>query len=552
MLDPEAQAQIQDFIHVLKKRKWMMLMPAIFFLTLGSAFAVIVPKKYVVETKIGIRPSRVATDFQLRNPQQSAAAREVPNVEHHIINRERIKKVIEGDLENWPEYHRAGQLDQRDIISKVMDNLEIDMDEKDKKASLSSTFVKIIYRDPVMERAPLFLNQLREAWIEDVVAWDLTELKREHAAYFDQKAKAERELTELENSQFELCRELQIDPSDLVLDKNSRPGALNDFVYADLLTERSRRTVAEQARENAQGRLERLQDLYDLEPETAYEERVDEGIDFDKEVRAAMLEIEKLNAALDKLTPLNTRYRDIERKIADAQARIEGMQARAREGGSIKVPIPNPRKLEFAQELNELKTEVAGLEREIRRSDVKIDELDKEIRGRTKKYEDLYLLQNELNIAKQAYEKVSLALNETALSVAALEEGAGRPYSIAEDAAADPKKVEPNPWMIVIFTGLMGLAFGMFLSLVVEYGHNSYRTVTELAGVMSVPVLGAIEPIVTQAELRKVQFRRAMVGFSTAILIGGVAWIMYMYKFSPEKLPVEIQQALDTIELNLR
>jgi len=25
-----------------------------------------------------------------------------------------------------------------------------------------------------------------------------------------------------------------------------------------------------------------------------------------------------------------------------------------------------------------------------------------------------------------------------------------------------------------------------------------------------------------------------------------------MYKFSPEKLPVEIQQALDTIELNLR
>ena len=123
---------------------------------------------------------------------------------------------------------------------------------------------------------------------------------------------------------------------------------------------------------------------------------------------------------------------------------------------------------------------------------------------------------------------------------------------MAEDAAADPDEVEPNPWLIVGFTAMLGLAFGMFVSLIIEYGHNSYRTVTELASVMSVPVLGAIEPIVTQAELRKAQFRRAMVGFSTAILIGGVAWIMYMYKFSPEKLPVEIQQALDTIELNLR
>ena len=94
----------------------------------------------------------------------------------------------------------------------------------------------------------------------------------------------------------------------------------------------------------------------------------------------------------------------------------------------------------------------------------------------------------------------------------------------------------------------------MYLSDIFTVSANlaGVPAVTELASVMSVPVLGAIEPIVTQAELRRVQFRRAMVGFSTAVLIGGVAWIMYMYKFAPEKLPIEIQQALDTIELNLR
>ncbi len=552
MLEPQAQAQIQDFIHVLKKRKWMMLMPCLFFLTLGSAFAVIIPKKYVVETKIEIKPARVSTDYQLRNPNQSAAAREVPNAEHHIKNIMRITKVIEGDLESWPEYHRAGPLDQSEFVKMVRDNLEIDMDEKDKKASLSSTFVKIIYQDPVMERAPRFLNQLRDTWIEDVVAFDLLALKKEHAAYFDQKALAQKELTELESRQFELGRELQIDPQALVIRPTGRPGPDNDFVYNDLLTQRTRRSEAWQSLENAQGQLERLQQMYDLEPPETFEDRVDDGVDQGKDISEALLEITKMEEVRDRLTPLNTRYKEIGRKIAGLEERIADMQANEREGGSIKVAVPNERKLELAKERDEKQTAVAGYEREIRRADELIAELDKEIAGRTKKYEDLHQLSTDLNLARQNYETVSLALADTGRSVAILEEGAGRPYSIAEDAKADPKAVEPNPWFIVFFTGLLGLAFGMFLSLIVEYGHNSYRTVTELAGVMSVPVLGAIEPIVTQAELRRVQFRRAMVGFSTAILVGGVAWVMYMYKFSPERLPVEIQQALDTIELNLR
>ena len=134
MIDPQAQAQIQDFVHVLKKRKWLMLMPCLLFVTLGSVFAIIVPKKYVVETKIEIKPTRVITDYQLRNPNQSAAAREVPNAEHHIKNLERIKKVIENDLQLWPEYQRATGIEQRDFLKLVRDNLEVDMDAKDKKA----------------------------------------------------------------------------------------------------------------------------------------------------------------------------------------------------------------------------------------------------------------------------------------------------------------------------------------------------------------------------------------------------------------------------------
>ena len=367
MIDPQAQAQIQDFVHVLKKRKWLMLMPCLFFVTLGSVFAIIVPKKYVVETKIEIKPTRVITDYQLRNPNQSAAAREVPNAEHHIKNLERIKKVIENDLQLWPEYQRATGIEQRDFLKLVRDNLEVDMDAKDKKASLSSTFVKVIYRDPVMDRAPLFLNRLRDTWIEDVVAWDLTALKKERTAYSDQKAKAQTNLQSLESRQFELCRELGIDPQSLVISPNARPGPENDFVYADLLAARGRRSEARQALENSQGQLEQLRRLYELEPDERFEDRVDGGVDFKKEIATAMKEIAQLDQARSRMTPLNTRYQEIERKIVSLEEEIADLQARERDGGSVKVPVPNEKKLELGQKRDELETQVAGFSREIER-----------------------------------------------------------------------------------------------------------------------------------------------------------------------------------------
>jgi len=552
MLDAQAQAQIQDFVHVLKKRKWMILMPCLFFVTLGSAFAAIVPKKYRVDTEIEVKPTRVQTDYQLRNPYESAAAREIPNATKHIKNNNRVRRVIEGDLENWPEYHRASKAVQRDIIESVVDDLEVDMDEKDKKAQVSSTFVRIIYRDPVQARAPLFLNQLREAWLEDVVAWDLTELKKERDAYFNQKAEAENALGGLQSLYFELRRELNLDPRALVERQDGRAGPDNDFIYAQLLTEHERRTEALQALESSRGQLEQLDELFDMEPEQVFEERRDDGVSYKKEIGTALAEIDEHLAVRDRITPQNSRYKEIERDIADLRKRILSLEALERGGGSIQVTVPNERKREFGRLREEKQTELAGYARVIARADDRIQEYQKDIAGRTKKYEDLHQLENQMRIAQEEFDVVARELARTERSVAILEEGSGRPYSIAKDAESDADAVEPNPWIIVALTALLGLAFGMFLALIVEYGSNSYRTVTELAGVMSVPVLGAIEPIVTHAELRKAQFRRAMVGFSTAILVGGIAWITYMYKFSPEKLPVEIQQALTTIELNLR
>ena len=56
----ETRGQLQDFLDVLRRRKWQVLLPALFVAALGAAFAVIVPKKYVVTTQVELRPIGVS------------------------------------------------------------------------------------------------------------------------------------------------------------------------------------------------------------------------------------------------------------------------------------------------------------------------------------------------------------------------------------------------------------------------------------------------------------------------------------------------------------
>ncbi|MBJ22806.1 MAG: hypothetical protein CL933_25630, partial [Deltaproteobacteria bacterium] len=51
----EAPGQLQEFLQVLKKRRWQALLPFGFILTLGVCFAIVVPRKYKVTTQVELR-----------------------------------------------------------------------------------------------------------------------------------------------------------------------------------------------------------------------------------------------------------------------------------------------------------------------------------------------------------------------------------------------------------------------------------------------------------------------------------------------------------------
>ncbi len=54
-VEVESSGQIEEFLGVLKRRLWVIVLPAALSTAIGVCFSVLVPKKYVVETRVLVR-----------------------------------------------------------------------------------------------------------------------------------------------------------------------------------------------------------------------------------------------------------------------------------------------------------------------------------------------------------------------------------------------------------------------------------------------------------------------------------------------------------------
>ena len=108
----EQQGQLQEFLAVLSRRKWQILLPTLVCASLGAFLAVIVPKKYVTSTQVELRPVSVAQ-----------ASKEPGNAPFQIKAMERVKKVVT-DLQNR-EYLALSPDAQRDFLEDVQEDIKV-------------------------------------------------------------------------------------------------------------------------------------------------------------------------------------------------------------------------------------------------------------------------------------------------------------------------------------------------------------------------------------------------------------------------------------------
>lgn len=224
----ESQTQLQDFLEVLKRRKWQVLLPALVVLSLGAAFAVIVPKKYVARTQVELRPVGI-----------SISAKDGANASFQIRSWNRIQKVLKERQAS--EFLALAPDEQATYLKRVQDDVRVTVTPT---GTGGATFVNIEYVDVERVFAMEYLRALRTDWIEDVVKRDRNKAQDELQKLLVEKTRFEKQLKEEESKLTELRRVNSLSPTQPT--PGSATARTEDSVFERLNENESKRKAIDQ------------------------------------------------------------------------------------------------------------------------------------------------------------------------------------------------------------------------------------------------------------------------------------------------------------------
>lgn len=530
----ETQGQLAEFLEILSHRRWQLFLPALLVFTLGVSLAVFIPKKYLVATQVEVRPVSVAS-----------TGKEAENAPNQIRAVERIRKVL--DQLKRADYLALGQTERSDFITDVRDDLKV---RTDKPTGATSSFVTLEYTHVDVHFAMDFLKALRDDWKKDVLDRERNRAEDEAARSNEVVNGLESELKREEDELTRLYQRNNISATQPIPGGNNPRAEDPDYERLnknkDLLAQvqidlgRSEVLVAH---------LE--QQLADTPPKLS-EEQLLEGVNTSAEMLAVEQQIVEKQEELSRYKPSHHRYSLIQKELDELGKKKEAIKKLATRTELASLSKPNPQYAELQQQLA-----AARYERD-QRANTKT-QLEKAIKDSSLNVERLYLVYNEIGLHSKRADLLSeqlkaatLKRDEKAMQARALASRLNDPFSITQDVGEPRKPTEPNPWLIVAFALVAGLALGLAIALSAEYGRNCFRGVHDISRVMVAPVLGNVGRILTSRQRRLRSLRRALVGTLCAGVVCVVVFVTWAWARNRDMLSPQLIARIEQLRDKLR
>lgn len=544
----ETTNQVSEFMVIMKRRRWQIILPALFVLSLGSAFAVIVPKKYPVNTTIELIPPRYEGDPMLGNPQQTAHQRELQNAQFQVANYVRILRVIE-DLD-WEDYTQLPTpQDKKEYIERIRDSIEVGVRKKAK--DVGSTFVDVKYSDTDPRRAEELLSGLVSDWIEDIISRDRDTLQRERDILQNERDESQRMYHEALAKQEEIQKQMG---TSWTQDSERDGPREEDPVFAELKEARRERERALADKAQVEAQLANLQERLLQEPETRLKLEQIGGTDYAVEIKEKELQVKAARFELEQggYLPAHSKYQLLHERISQLEEEIRLLEELGDERRQVPRYEPNPERERLQTAILDQQAELRGIQGRINLYEAKITEKEGEHLRRIELNSELVKASAEVSLWRELYNQAQERFRKKQQVVDNIQLAPNNPFRLVEPALADTKPTEPNPYLIVGFCFFAGLALGVGSAAISEFSRNVYRGVGDVSAVISVPVLGVVNQIITKSQRRRAFVRRALVGASCAVVLAGMVFFTWLYATDQKSLPSEVLVEIDRFRMLFR
>lgn len=527
------QRSAKDFIRMLKRRKWLILLPIITMTTAIGYVVYKLPSVYESKSVLTVKPPTIS-DIIVQPLSNSDVSQRIETIKADILSRSSLEPMVA--KYNLFNLERDAGVPMEIIIERMYKNIDIELERNDME---KLAVFNISYSDRTPEAARSVTSDLASKFVSAQVKEST--IQAEDTQTFIDNALGEKKnaLDILENERLTIMMQ-NID----TLPENDRS------IIAQLEGLRKREEIISMEKENLSRDRARFQDninSFNTQMRLVENYGVEDAQSAAKkaadiqESPAYLQLVQKrasLNGELDKMRIIRkfrenhpeviAKKAEIERLGDEIEALKQNTQKRVENASEASVTKAQRQKQQLEIEKRKAESQIIQIESDIRLKDqetaqnsVLISNLESKIDQIPGVKVALDSIDNRYQSAKTEYETLLAKKNNAELQVTRESNAQGETIRVVDPANLPTSPVAPKRVMLTALGGAIGLAIGLFLAALFEIPRLfRIQNVEDAKHYTGLPLLATVPPLLTHNEIawrKRSHWLKVLTGIAAAI-----------------------------------
>jgi polysaccharide chain length determinant protein (PEP-CTERM system associated) len=496
-----------DYIEILKRRKWSLILPALIIFLVAAVVALTLPSIYKSTATILIEEQEIPADF-VATTVTSFVEQRLQSINQRVMTYTKLLDIIN-------RYKLYQDLREKRTTEEIVEKMSEDilfepisvesMDRRTGRPTTATIAFTLAYEGKHPQTVQQVTNVLTSLFL------------RENLEVRERQTKETSKFIEAEMGK------VQVD-----LDKVER--AIAQFKEKHINELPSLLQLNLQSLQNVQTSIERLNEqLRGLKEKKEYlgSQLADVQPNLGQERRSRLEEL-KL-----QLVYLKSRFSDEYPDVIKAKAEIAEIENKVSTWDNLSESPDNkpdnPAYITLAAQLAGSKADIDSVNRQIENFDKMATEYRRRIAA-TPGVEEEYnsLIVEQVN-TQAKYTDLMMKLMEAKVAHGLETEQKGERFTLIEPARLPEKPYKPNRLAILLIGLVLGIGLGSGIAYLREVSDQSVRSARGLAMATGSPVLASIPDIVTKRDILRAKLKRvSLVAGALLVVIAGLAVFHYM------------------------
>ena len=489
--------EIGDYLDILKRRKWSLVLPAALVMVLAGVVAFSLPSIYKSTATILIEAQDIPADFVMTTVTGYAEQR-IQSTQQRIMSSTRLMEIVNRfnlyreNLDRWTT---------EEVVDKMREDIHLDLisadtiDRRTGRATAATIAFTLSYEGKQASTVQRVTDTLVSLFLSENLQVRQRQTTETTAFLEEEAQRVKSELDDLEKK-ISAFKEIHINSLPEMIQVNIR--SLDNY-------QSSVERIDEQARmlKEREGYLEtQLASI----PETENTEKL----------RLRQLELE--------LVDLQTRFTEDYPDVKKMKREIAELKKRMAEKSVIpddqKAAPDNTAYITLASQLSSTRAEIKSLIQQKADLQSKVDMYRQRIENTPKIEQEYNNLVLDRKNTQAKYEDLLRKTMEANVAMGLEKEQKGERFTLIDPARLPEKPYKPNRLAIILIGAVLGVGAGVGFAALREFSDQAIHNPEGLASVSALPILVSIPDILTPMDRRSRRFKRLVWGVATLVGIG--------------------------------